>query len=566
MEERTMKTKQHLTTKRMVLLLLIGTMLAACSADTPIFGPITGVFQRAGQALRYVVSPKDSDLGEAVESTVQTPRSEVVVTSDLETQLENIYETANPAVVSIQVSQLVTVNQPFFPNFPNFPFQLPGFPSEPQEQYQYGQGSGFVVDENGNIVTNYHVAGEADQITVVFADGSSLPAELVGADQDSDLAVIKVDALPDGVQPLLLGNSDSIHVGQFVTAIGNPFGLEGTMTTGIVSALGRTLPSQAQIAGGGSFSIPSVIQTDTAINPGNSGGPLLNLAGEVVGVNTAIESSVQQFAGVGFAIPSNTVARVIPSLISEGEFQHPWIGISGTTLTSDIAAEMNLDRDTRGALVVEVTPGSPAEEAGIQGSDRVMTVNGNDIRIGGDVIVEIDDQPVSDFEDVAAYLTNHGEVGDSIDLVLLRQGEEKLVEVVLAPRPDQITSESTQSGSEAVAPAVWLGIRGLNMSPAVAEAMDLPTEQTGLLIQAVVEGSPAADAGLRGSFNTVILNGQRVFVGGDIIVGVDQHSVENGEELQAALAEHQPGDEVVLSVIRDGKQIELDVTLGEAGG
>jgi 2-alkenal reductase len=213
------------------------------------------------------------------------------------------------------------------------------------ENNGFGQGSGFVYDNAGHIVTNYHVAGNAIQINVVFADGSYTEAELVGADVDSDLAVIKVDPNDaPGLTPLPIGDSNALQVGQMVVAIGNPFGLSNTMTTGIVSALGRSLPSQNSVFETGGFRTYDVIQTDAAINPGNSGGPLLNLAGEVIGVNTAIESSTRQNSGVGFAVPSNIIARVIPALVANGRYEHPWLGISGGTITAVVARQMTCRR------------------------------------------------------------------------------------------------------------------------------------------------------------------------------------------------------------------------------
>jgi S1-C subfamily serine protease len=362
---------------------------------------------------------------------------EVVSGTDVSAQLVHLYQVANPSVVNIQITRVLSESgeelPPSFPNIPGFP----DLPESPQEQFQTGQGSGFVYDEQGHIVTNYHVAGEADEMMVTFSDGLSLAAEMVGGDPDSDLAVIRVEQLPEGIRPLALGDSDALRVGQSLAAIGNPFGLEGTMTTGIVSALGRTLPSQSRAVGGSRFSIPNVIQTDAAINPGNSGGPLLNLAGEVVGVNTAIESTDGQFSGVGFAIPSNTVKRVVPVLIEEGRYQHPWLGISGMDLTPSVREAMGLELDQRGVLVVSVVEDSPAEEAGLQGSGTELQQNGQTLRIGGDVIVGIDGVPVQDFEDLLVYLSEETQAGTQVELQILRDGEPIDVSVTLAARPSE---------------------------------------------------------------------------------------------------------------------------------
>jgi S1-C subfamily serine protease len=366
-----------------------------------------------------------------------------VITDAAEQELEQLYEQANPAVVNIRVTQKVAVPSTGLP----FPFSnLPGFrgfgfhfgtPDEtlPQDQYTYGEGSGFVYDEEGHIVTNSHVVKDAERIMVTFADDTTVQAEVVGIDPDSDLAVIKVDPEAVDLQPLPLGDSDALKVGQRVVAIGNPFGLEGTMTTGIVSALGRVLPSQASAGQGQAYSIPDVIQTDAAINPGNSGGPLLNMAGEVIGVNTAIESTVQQFSGVGFAVPSNTVARVVPQLIEKGKVEHPWLGISGLDLLPELAKPMGLPEGTRGVLIIDVASGSPAEEAGLLGSKTEVEIDGQKVRVGGDVIVAVDGREVRQFDTLLSYLTDETHVGQTITLTILRDGKEQDVEVTLADRP-----------------------------------------------------------------------------------------------------------------------------------
>jgi S1-C subfamily serine protease len=368
----------------------------------------------------------------------QPPASEVVVTSDLETRLADLYNQANPGVVSVQVRQPVTTSEGTFP-FPEMPFPYPfNQPSQPEQpsqpQYQYGQGSGFVYDSQGDIVTNYHVAGQADQITVVFSDGLSLPAQLVGADPDTDLAVIKVDRPANELHPLPMGNSDTLRVGQFVAAIGNPFGLEGSMTTGIVSAEGRTLASQAAAADGQNFTIPEIIQTDAAINPGNSGGPLLDLSGEVIGVNTAIASSVQQFSGVGFAVPASLVDRVVPALIATGHYEHAWLGASLSDLTPQLRDAMNLDATQTGTLVVNVVDGSPAAKAGLQGGTHEVQIDGQTVLVGGDVITSVDGTPIHNFEDLLTSITN-ADVGQKMTLGVLRNGQQITINVTLEARP-----------------------------------------------------------------------------------------------------------------------------------
>ncbi len=363
------------------------------------------------------------------QEVIANPVPEPVVIEDIGMVFSEVYERVNPAVVNIQVRQNLELGEEIAPD-------VPDHPEIPQEPFRFSQGSGFVIDELGHIVTNFHVVDQADRIMVVFSQGFSSDAEVVGTDPDSDLAVIRVVELPDGIIPLALANSKTLRVGQTVLAIGNPFGLQGTMTTGIVSALGRTLPSQARTAGGASFSIPSVIQTDAAINPGNSGGPLLNIAGEVIGVNTAIESSDRQFSGVGFAVPSGTVARVAPVLISDGKYEHPWLGIAGVTLRPEIREAMNLEPTQNGILVIDVLESGPASDAGLLGSDTEADVDGQVFRVGGDVIVFIDGVEIIDFDDLLTYISEEVRVGQHVELEILRGGETLNIEVILATRPE----------------------------------------------------------------------------------------------------------------------------------
>ena len=290
-----------------------------------------------------------------------------------------------------------------------------------------GAGSGFVYDDKGHIVTNNHVVERAARVTVVFHDGQETEATIVGRDPDSDLAVVKVERLPAGVHPLSLGDSDQVQVGQTVVAIGNPFGLGNSMTVGIVSALGRTIESGAT-----PFSIPHAIQTDAAINPGNSGGPLLNLKGEVIGVNAQIASATQTNAGVGFAIAGNIVRQVVPELIEKGSYQWPWLGVSGTSVNLAISKANGLGAE-QGAYIDEVTPGSPAAKAGLQGSSGTRLVDGVEVPTGGDVIVAIDGTPVTSFDALLAEVVAR-KPGDQVALTVLRGGRRQQVNVTLAPR------------------------------------------------------------------------------------------------------------------------------------
>lgn len=295
---------------------------------------------------------------------------------------------------------------------------------------QSGQaaGSGFVFDEAGHIVTNNHVVENANLVIVIFQDGSESRAEIVGTDPYSDLAVIKVDNLPESATPLPLGDSSTIVTGDWVVAIGNPFGLNSSMSLGIVSAVGRTIPVT------NSFSIPEAIQTDAAINPGNSGGPLLNLQGQVVGVNAQIASGgTMANAGVGFSIPVNIVRRVVPTLIDVGAFQWPWLGIEGTSVNLFIAQANNIAVE-RGAYIIRVIPGGPAEQAGLQGGANLTSIDGVEVPTGGDVIIAADGETIEDYSELLALIAS-SEPGSNMALTILRNGEEQQVTVTLGPRP-----------------------------------------------------------------------------------------------------------------------------------
>jgi serine protease Do len=278
----------------------------------------------------------------------------------------------------------------------------------------------------------------ATDIQVTFSDGTTVPATVVGTDPYSDLAVIKVDASTDKLNPVTMADSTKVKVGEIAIAIGNPYGLEGTMTVGNVSAIGRDLPSsRVDQNSGATYSIPLVIQTDASVNPGNSGGVLVNDQGEVIGVPSAIESSTGASAGIGFAIPAEIVEKVVPSLISNGKYEHPYLGISGNDMTPAISEAMNLPSDTRGALVQQVSPNGPSEKAGLQPSTTTVTINGTEGTVGGDVIIAIDGQPIKNMSDIIAYLAVNTQVGQTVQLTVLRDGQTKTVDVTLGSRPTQ---------------------------------------------------------------------------------------------------------------------------------
>ena len=295
-------------------------------------------------------------------------------------------------------------------------------------------GSGFVYDDNGHIITNHHVvSGGGDRLDVTFQDGSVYRASLIGSDPSADIAVLYVkEVSKEKLLPLSLADSSKVRVGERVAAIGNPFGLSGSMSTGIVSGVGRQIPAQEDDG----FTIPDIIQTDAPINPGNSGGPLLNMRGEVICINSAIFSTTGQFAGVGFAIPSNTIAQVVPSLITTGSYQHPWLGVAGMDMTPGIASRLGLD-EPRGFLVMDVVSGSPAEKAGIQRGEEDAVIDGISMKLGGDVILAIDNNTVRKIDDILAYIEIEKSVGDDLKLTILRGGQTMEVIATLSARPSQ---------------------------------------------------------------------------------------------------------------------------------
>jgi S1-C subfamily serine protease len=289
-------------------------------------------------------------------------------------------------------------------------------------------GSGFLFDATKVlIITNNHVVDGAKSVDVTFVDGNTYSAKVIGTDAFSDIAVLQItdNFSSEHFIPLQFGNSSQLEVGQQVIAIGNPFGLSDTMTNGIISQVGRLLPNQDM-----GFSIPNVIQTNAAINPGNSGGPLLDLRGNVIGVNSAISSQTGEFAGIGFAIPSDTVARIVPHLIKDGKYDHPWLGIAGADLTPDLAQQLRLPRDTKGVVIAQVTPGSPADKAGIIGK-----VQNDGTTPSGDIITAMDGHQVKRIEDLISYIEENKSVGDTVVVTVLRDGQSHNLTLTLQSRP-----------------------------------------------------------------------------------------------------------------------------------
>ena len=377
-------------------------------------------------ALQTLTPPAEAPSAEAPASVPPTPTPWVVAAppdgasggavAALETQVEAVYAAVGDAVVNVSVTST------------GYDYFFNAVPSE-------GSGSGFVYDTQGRIVTNYHVIENAQDIQVTFADGAAFAGTVIGSDSTYDLAVIEIDAGDYPLHPIPLGDSDVIRVGQFVVAIGNPFGLGQTVTFGVISSLGRVIESPD-----GRY-IGEAIQTDAAINPGNSGGPLLDLQGKVIGVNAQIVSPSQANAGIGFAIPANTVNRVVPELISEGSYRHPWMGVRffPVTLSQQLAAsfaELGAEVPDRGVLILSVDPGTPAAKAGLRGGDRSIETPYGTITVGGDVIIAINGVPITSPSKLIAYLETNTQPGETIQVTVLRDNEEITLPVTLGERPE----------------------------------------------------------------------------------------------------------------------------------
>jgi serine protease Do len=582
------------------LVIVLSLMLSACAPAVITSGSLLEELQKrstavAQEAKTILAEPVVSDTDNVVsEDPISQPpavssanegssASQIADTlAAYQGALMNVYEKVNPSVVNIQVK----VNaQPF--SLEGLPFELPedtpfdfpnpfGEPGEdtPEQPYGQGLGSGFVWSKEGHIVTNNHVVENAVEIMVVFADGTITEAELVGADADSDLAVLKVDVPANMLVPVTIADSDTVKVGQLAIAIGNPYGLDGTMTVGIVSAKGRTLQTGLGLTPG--FSIPNIIQTDAPINPGNSGGVLVDGEGNLIGVTTAIESPVQANTGIGFVVPSNTVRKVVPSLIEKGSYEHAWLGISAGTLVPDIAEAMKLDKTTRGVIISEVVENGPAAQAGIRGSQEQATINGISVNIGGDIITTIDGQPIQEMDDVISFLSTTS-VGQAITVTVLRDGKEMNVDVILGARPNQQARASifsNEDSEEQQAPEAEeprenpempvyrprLGISGVELSPAIVRALNLPVD-SGVLLVEVQDGSPADVAGLKGGTESVTVDGQEILAGGDIIVEIGGNRVGSVEELREQLLQYVPNARINLTIVRNGETMQVEVQL-----
>ncbi len=424
--------KKNLAITSIVLISMM--LLSACSGITAALSSTNNPVAQA--ATSTTAAPTGTSSGGTSTTTSSTTTSPAItipqsqVLTDWQSTLESIYTAVSPQVVTIQV---MTPSSSGFQNFP-------GFNNPNQQQLSPALGSGFIWDTKGNIVTNDHVVNGATSIEVTFSDGTTVPAKVVGEDPYSDLAVINVSGVPSNLlTPVTVADSSQIKVGEFAAAIGNPYGLQESMSTGIVSGIGRDIrnSNSSQTSTGAFYSIPDVIQTDAAINPGNSGGVLVNDQGQVIGVTYSLESASGSNSGVGFAIPSSIVNRVAPDLISKGTYAHPYLGISGTDVTADIAKAMNLPTTTRGALIVQVTSGGPAANAGLQGSNTTVTINGVQGVVGGDIVTAVNGTAIMSMSDLIRYLELNTQTGQNVTLSIIRNGQTQSVQVTLGTRPSQ---------------------------------------------------------------------------------------------------------------------------------
>lgn len=389
----------------LIILIILPVLALACRIGIPSNQP--ELSSEAVETFVATVVPEITQ-GEGIVDTVLRP----AIVLDENEALVDLYAKVNPSVVNITVYSQID-----------------------DQVVPASQGSGFVFDNDGNIITNAHVIHGASEVEVTFSDGTARVAEIVGEDLNSDLAVVRVENLPAGVGPIPLGDMESLAVGQTVIAIGNPFGLEGTLTRGVISALGRTIPALTV------FSIPQSIQTDAAINPGNSGGPLLNLQGEVIGVNAQIETdgTSRSNLGVGFAIPVNIVRHIVPDLIQNGEHEWPWLGVQGGDVTPLLVEAMQLPIE-RGAYISNIIEDGPAAKSSLRGSRGNETIRGRQIDTGGDIITAINGQPVNSFDDLLIYVALETTPGDRVTLKVFRNGEYVDLPITLEKRPESMRS------------------------------------------------------------------------------------------------------------------------------
>jgi len=425
-------------------------------------------------------------------------------------------EKARPGVVNIRTVKTISGGGPVFRHFFGNPFRREN-PFEdffgpfregnpPRDFKQQSLGSGFIIDRNGYIVTNNHVIEGADQVEVKLVNGEELEATIVGRDPKTDLALIKITG-SDDLMPLEMGDSDAVRVGSWVVAIGSPFGLEQTVTAGIVSAKGRII---------GSGPYDDFIQTDASINPGNSGGPLINMQGEVVGINTAIIATGQ---GIGFAIPINMTKEIIPQLKEEGRVTRGWLGVGIQGVTPELAKSFGLE-EAKGALVAQVFKDGPAEKAGLEQGDIIRGFDGKDIESSGDLPRIVASTPV----------------GKTVPIRVLRNGTVVTLSATIAEMEERTETAEASSGKS-------LGITVQNLTPDIAKTLGLEGE-TGVVITRVEPGGPAAKADLRR---------------GDVIQEVDRRSINNVEDFEQAIGEAETQNSILLLVRREGNNLFVAV-------
>ncbi len=501
--------------------------------------------------------------------------------NEAKASLADLYEMINPSVLYIEVSKkegaeaTTEYGNPlddfnfdwgdlFGPEFQQFFEQYmeedeeeedsPVLEDDPEGQdVVFGSGTGFVWDTEGHVVTNNHVIEGASKVTVTYSDGLVRDAEVIGTDPDSDLAVLLVKDFKADVAPVVMGDSTSIRPGDLVAAIGNPLGQNGTMTAGIVSALHRSF-SVDNGDQNGHYTIPDMIQTDASINPGNSGGVLINLDGEVIGVVNSFSSYSYSSAGIGYAIPANLAKRVVPAMIENGVYEHPWIGMSGIALSPVINEVLGLEHDQRGAYIQSVTEGSPAEAAGVKGGDHEEEIAPNSkISVGGDIVTKINERDVLAMDDVIAYLSSNTSVGDTITLHVIRDGEEMDIDLTLAARPtaaERSAAAKETDEDEKPAGSAYLGAYVKDVDKNTIAELGLPEGTEGVLVTDVSENSPAEIAGLVG--------------GSDVITAINGEPVTSVKALKEEIAKYMPGEVVTFTVIREGEEQQIKLILGNS--
>jgi serine protease Do len=551
----------------------------ASSATPTVEASAEGATATPAPAKPVAVSPAPTSIPPsptALPSVTMAPPSTPVPTSpsasvtlgafgDLQTTLQGVYDLVNPSVVHIwgnvtpkSAEGQVTAGEEIL-----IPPEACSFTDPLPLQSQSSLGSGFVWDKEGHIVTNNHVIKDVEHLNVTFADGLTVPAEVVGQDQHTDLAVLRVRAPAELLHPVSIADSTVITPGLFVVSVGNPFGCTGSMSFGVISAVGRSLPTWDENSTSG-FSarevFADIIQTDAPINPGSSGGVLVDLQGRMVGVTFAGMDTTD--TGVGFAIPSVVVKRVAPALIENGSYEPPWFGAATRSLMPQLAKAMGLPETQQGALVVDVTVDSPADKAGLRGSGKKATVEGDELVVGGDIIVAVDGQRIARAADLDTYLVRHTQPDQKVQLKVLRDGKEIALEATIAALP--VPAEAGQVGGAGGGGGAWMGIDGITLTAELAKAMDLKAGQRGVLIQSVVAGGPADQAALRGGFKKFQAGGEWVMIGGDLVVKADGEVVETVEGLAEILGKKSPGDTLPLVILRDGKETEVSVTAGSS--